>query len=365
MGKKVAAFLKGDPVFTVSLCLAVLSCGIRAPGPAYVDYIDFGTLIMLFCLMLVMEGLRRENFLGAIGSGLLRRVHTARGLSLTLVFLCFFSSMFMTNDVALLTFVPFGIMVLEAAGMSGRLCFTVTLMTIAANLGSMFTPMGNPQNLYLYTLSGLSLPEFLALTGPYAAGAALGLLGCVLLGFRQEKPEIQVEPTPPVRKGSVAFYGVLFVLCVLTVAGLIPHGVLLVIVAAAIFWKDKSLFARADYALLATFVFFFIFVGNLNQIDSLRAWIMEALAGRERLFGVALSQIISNVPAAMLLSGYSGNVPELIVGTNLGGLGTLIASMASLISYKQIANRYPGEKKRYLLVFTVCNLAFLLVLYWL
>ena len=219
MGKRILDLFRRDVVLTVSLVLAVLSCLIAPPGPAYVGYIDFNTLIVLFCLMLLVEGLREENFLQYIAAKVLSRVGTMRGMAATLIFLCFFSSMFITNDVSLITFVPLGVMMLRMASLRRKLCYTVTLMTIAANLGSMFTPIGNPQNLYLFALSGLSLPEFLLLTGPYAAGAALLLGVCVLFGYRHRQRSIRMGETAPLRRGNIAFYLVLFLLGGLTGPG--------------------------------------------------------------------------------------------------------------------------------------------------
>ena len=363
MGKRIVELFRRDVVLSVSFLLAAGSCLISPPGPAYLDYIDFDTLIILFCLMLIVEGLRRQNVLHMVAGRVLSRVGSTRGLAVTLVFLCFFSSMLMTNDVALITFVPFGIMLMRMADLKGRLTYTITLMTVAANLGSMLTPIGNPQNLYLFGLSGLSIPQFLALTGPCAAAAAVLLLLCIFFGYRQSRLDIQVGEGAPLDRGAVSWYGVLFLLCLLTVAGAVPHPVLLILVALVLLWRDRSLFGRVDYSLLLTFVFFFVFVGNLKQLEQLQVWIGGALAGREKLVAVLVSQVISNVPAAMLLSGYTGDIPALILGTNLGGLGTLIASMASLISYKQVVNQYPEKRGRFLLVFTLVNLGFLLVLY--
>ena len=363
MVNQLLNWLRRDVVFSAALVLAVLSCLAVPPSKAYLSYIDWDTLIILFCLMLIVEGLRRQGVLQYVAGRVLGRVSTVRGLAATLIFLCFFSSMLITNDVSLITFVPFGMMMMRMADMKERLTYTVTLMTVAANLGSMFTPIGNPQNLYLFALSGLTVPEFLALTGPFAAGAAVLLVLCIFFGYRQSHLTIQVGNSTCLHGKATAFYGVLFGLCVLTVSGLVPHAALLVLVTLVLLWKDRSLFARADYTLIFTFVFFFIFVGNLQQLEGLRAWISGALAGHEKLMGVLVSQIISNVPAAMLLSGYSGNIPDLIIGTNLGGLGTLIASMASLISYKQLAAQYPHKKRKYLIVFTLVNVGFLAILY--
>lgn len=282
----------------------------------------------------------------------------------TLVFLCFVSSMFITNDVALITFVPFGIMILRSAGMTFITCRVVTLMTVAANLGSMFTPIGNPQNLYLFSLSGLSIAEFLLLMLPYTLMSAGILLLFILMGGYKRSFSIHVETTKLRGKAVIGFYLGLFVLCLLTVGGILAPWLLLVLVTMGVLMTDRRLFAKIDYSLLLTFFFLFIFVGNINSLSALREMILTVFGGHERLVAIGVSQIISNVPTAMLLSNYTDNIKELIVGTNIGGLGTLIASMASLISYRQIASVYPRFKKRYLITFTVYNLIFLAVLWW-
>lgn len=359
---KIKNYLRGDAVLSAALCLALLSCLIRPPGREYLRYIDFNTLIMLFCLMLIIEGLRGEGFLEFLGSRILIRVKTRRGIVFTLIFLCFISSMFITNDVALITFVPFGIMILEMINLTAKMCCTVTLMTVAANLGSMFTPIGNPQNLYLFSLSGMGVPEFLELTWLYTGCAAFVLTLFTVVCYKEEHLVLDMQPAPLRDKRTVAYYLALFALCVLTVARFVPHLVLLAVVTAALLYKNKSLFRRVDYSLLLTFLFFFIFTGNINHIESLHSFIMSILSGNEIPGSIVLSQFISNVPAAMLLSGYSTDYPALIIGTNLGGLGTLIASMASLISYKQVAAKYPQLKRQYLAIFTVFNLIFLAAL---
>ena len=363
MRKKIADFLKKDIVLLISFCLALLSCLITPPGPAYLGYIDFHTLILLFCLMLIVEGLREADFFLYIGGAILNRTSSKRGLSLTLVFLCFLSSMFITNDVALITFVPFGILILEMAQMESRICYLIVLMTIGANLGSMFTPIGNPQNLYLYSLSGLSLPAFLRLMLPFTALAAVLLALFSFFGTERGSIRIQIGRTAFPGKEKLLFYGILFLFCLCSVSGFLPDPALLVLVGAPLLFRNRTLFTRIDYSLLLTFVFFFIFVGNIDHFESLRTWIRSILEGHERLVSILASQVISNVPAAMLLSSYTSRFQELIIGTNLGGLGTLIASMASLISYRQISSRYPKKKTHCIGIFTVCNLLFLLILY--
>ena len=359
---KIKNYLRNDVVLSVSLLLALLSCLIEPPSLKYLRYIDFNTLIMLFCLMLIIEGLREQNFLQFIGSRILIKVKTRRGIVFTLIFLCFISSMFITNDVSLITFVPFGIMILEMINLTDKLCGTVTLMTIAANLGSMFTPIGNPQNLYLFSLSGMGVPEFLELMWLYTGLAAFMLTIVVLVFYPEEHLQLDIKTERLKDKRTVCFYLVLFALCVLTVAHFVPHLVLLAIVAAALLYKNKSLFRQIDYSLLLTFVAFFVFIGNLGRIPAFSGWLQAILAGREVLVAVLASQVTSNVPAALLLSGFTDETAALIIGTNLGGLGTLIASMASLISYRQIARELPEEKGRYFKLFTLSNLIFLVIL---
>lgn len=356
---KILHFLKKDVVLTASLILAVLSCFLNPPGKEYAGFIDFHTLILLFCLMLIIEGLRSLNFFHYIGSILLSNVSSKRGLALTLVFLCFFSSMLITNDVALITFIPFGIMLLEMCSMTDSLCLTVTLMTIAANLGSMFTPIGNPQNIYLYSLSGMSLKEFFLLTLPCTAAAGILLAACILPGYKKESIEIRMTDASVSDKQSIVFFLVLFFLCLTTVAGVLPHELLFVVISVAILAVNRKLFTQVDYSLLLTFIFFFVFVGNIRQTEGLYTLLTRALEGHEKLVGIAASQVISNVPAAMLLSGCTENIRALILGTNIGGLGTLIASMASLISYRQLAGKYPQERGKYLKLFTLYNIVFL------
>ena len=345
MIKKLISFFQKDAVLTVSFFLAVLSCFFCPPGPQYLGYLDFHTLILLFCLMLIVAGLRECGVFDWLGTSLLRHVNSERMVALLLISLCFFCSMLITNDVALITFVPFGILLLRMCHMEQKKILLVTFMTMAANLGSMFTPIGNPQNLYLYSLSGLSLLHFLLMMLPYTLGAAVLFLICIFLFFSGKKISVSLEKKAITHPRQIAVFAALFFCCILTVAKLLPHSILLLIMIAG------------------TFVFFFLFIGNMKQMAALRIYLEQMITGHERLLSVLTSQIISNVPAAMLLSGYTKEIPELIVGTNLGGLGTLIASMASLISYRQITAADASCRKKYILVFTVFNLVFLAILY--
>lgn len=313
--------------------------------------------------MLIVAGLRECGVFDWLGTSLLRHVNSERMVALLLISLCFFCSMLITNDVALITFVPFGILLLRMCHMEQKKILLVTFMTMAANLGSMFTPIGNPQNLYLYSLSGLSLLHFLLMMLPYTLGAAVLFLICIFLFFSGKKISVSLEKKAITHPRQIAVFAALFFCCILTVAKLLPHSILLLITIAGICLVNRSLYRRADYSLLFTFVFFFLFIGNMKQMAALRIYLEQMITGHERLLSVLTSQIISNVPAAMLLSGYTKEIPELIVGTNLGGLGTLIASMASLISYRQITAADASCRKKYILIFTVFNLVFLAILY--
>ena len=364
MLKNILTFLKKEIVLTVSCVLAIASCFIIKPDAGYLEYVDTHTILILFCLMAVMAGLKDIGLFQFVGEKLLGKFHSERGIVAILVFLCFFSSMLITNDVALITFVPLALLILKMAKMETSLCYIVTLMTIAANLGSMMTPIGNPQNLYLYSVSGLALPAFLKLMFPYTL--ASGILLLVFIGMRFKSVQVSFEMPESensLNRSRIIYYGVLFVICLLAVAKICPIEVLFVIVLAAVIKDNWKLLKHIDYCLLATFVFFFVFIGNMGRFDMFRNFLSSILEGHVQLVAILSSQIISNVPAALLLSGFTNEWANLLIGTNLGGLGTLIASMASLISYKQVAENYPDTKGRYLGIFTVCNIVFLIILY--
>lgn len=358
----IVSFIKKEPVLTAALILAAVSCFISPPGPELIGYIDFRTLSLLFCLMAVMKGFQETGLFSLAARALLKRTKSLRQAAGALVMLCFFSSMLITNDVALITFVPFSIEVLNAAGKREAIPFTVVMQTVSANLGSMLTPLGNPQNLYLYSKSGMPVVEILRLMSPYWV-LSLVLAVLCLLFFKKEPitapdgaDEIRPEPLP------LMIYTALFVICMLCVLRLVNYLIVLAAVLAVLLIYNRELLKKVDYALLLTFVGFFIFIGNMSAVPAVSSCLSSVVIGREVLIGVLSSQVISNVPAALLLSGFTNRYDLLMVGTNLGGLGTLIASMASLISYKYIAN-YDGKiKGRYFRLFTAANLGFLAVL---
>ncbi len=345
--------------------LALLSMVLVPPDRAYGGYVDFRTLGLLFSLMTVMAGLQGLGLFHRMGGLLLARTATTRQLECVLIFLPFFFSMLVTNDVSLITFVPFALEVLSLAGLEQRAVPVVALQTIAANLGSMATPIGNPQNLYLYSHYQLSLPSFFQTTFPLALASFLLL---ALFLFREPSKALSALSRPctgaggPCPKSQLALYCTLFAVCLAAVARLIPVALAAGAVLLCVLAVDRRVLARVDYSLLLTFVGFFLFVGNLGRIPALHDLFQALLLHHEALCAAAASQIISNVPAALLLSGFTSDAPALVAGTNLGGLGTLIASMASLISYKYIARGWPQLRGRYLAWFTGSNLAFLIPL---
>lgn len=367
--KKIIAFWKKETVLCIALLLAVISSFVVVPDREYVDYIDFRTLAILFCLMSVMAGLQKIGVFQWIAEGLLRRVRSIGQLVTILVLLCFFFSMLITNDVALITFVPFTFTVmklLKEEQKKNLVIPVVVMQTIAANLGSMLTPIGNPQNLYLYGKAGLSVGAFLGLMLPYTLLSLVIILGWCLLRGKGKKTSLQIDFEQQTSlKGNykaLVIYVILFAVSLLVVAHVIPYVVALATVICVVFFLDKKVFSRVDYSLLLTFVGFFVFIGNMGRIPAFSALLQSIVEGNEVITAVVSSQVISNVPAALLLSGFTTNYQALIVGTNLGGLGTLIASMASLISYKFVAQEENSRKGAYLLYFTVANICFLVPL---
>ena len=370
---KLIRFIKQEAVLSVAAVLALLSAFFVPPDGAYLGYIDFRTLAILFSLMTVMAGLRQQGIFDRMGRALLALTGSTLQLVLVLVGLCFFGSMFITNDVSLLTFVPFTFVVLNSLGAEAReklILPVVCMQTIAANLGSMLTPIGNPQNLYLYGRSGMGMGAFVALMLPYTLASLALLAGWAVWLCRGGSPVCKGTGGPFLApQQSVAADGriiwmdaALFVVCLLAVVRVLPYPVAFGAVLAATLLADRATLGRVDYSLLLTFVAFFVFIGNLGRVEAFSDWLRQIIAGREVLVAVLASQVTSNVPAALLLSGFTQNVQALIIGTNLGGLGTLIASMASLISYRQIAREEPAGKGRYFALFTLSNLLFLAVL---
>lgn len=362
MAQKCLTFIKKESILCIAGMLAVLSACIIPPSAAYLDYLDLRVLALLFCLMLVVAGLQSIGTFSSLGQRLLSGTKSLRQLALVLVSLCFFTSMFITNDVALITFVPFSVLMLTMAKAEDYLIPVIVLQTIAANLGSMLTPIGNPQNLYLYSAFSLGMGQFLLYMLPLSLAALLLLFASIRLLPRQSLAAVSQNKESKLPVKRLLIYLSLFLICLGCVIRLLPWPVMLALLIIACLVIDRQLFARVDYMLLLTFVFFFIFIGNMERIPAVASLLERLIHGRELWLGVLLSQCISNVPAAILLSGFTDQVRPLLYGINIGGLGTLIASLASVISYRAYCKTEGAQKGRYLKTFTLYSLFFLVPL---
>jgi Na+/H+ antiporter NhaD and related arsenite permeases len=361
--KKLVEIFKKDSILIISGVLAFISCFFVKPDSGYIGYINFRVLAILFSLMLVVSAYIRIGTFDFFTNKLLGKIHSEKYISLFLVILSFFMSMLLTNDVTLVTLVPFALNVLKAFKDRRRTMYTLILMTVSANLGSMLTPIGNPQNLYLYTEYHISLVDFVKLMLPYSAVSLMLLVISVLILNKTDKTvdtAVTEEVSAP-KIGPLVVYTILFAVCLLTVSNIINFGIMLGVVALVVLIFDRKAFVGIDYGLLFTFIFFFVLIGNLGRIDIIHDALSRVIEKNVTLTAVLASQFISNVPAAMLLSAFTQKGPSLLIGTNLGGLGTLIASMASLITYK-FYNKGKKEGEHYLLAFTVINIIFLCLL---
>lgn len=371
--ERLKEFWKKETVFCISFLLAVASLLAVPVDRGYLAYPDYRTLALLFCLMMVVAGFQSLGIFTLLGKLLLRKAGSSRGISILLVLLCFFCSMIITNDVTLITFVPFTLLVFRMVHREDRVLKIVVLETIAANLGSMATPIGNPQNIYLHSVSGMGMKAFLLAVLPYA-GISLVLL-LVALFVEKDEPLAGaadgLEDKSPGSQDGIAMrrmltgvvpYLLLLLLSLLVVFRILPYGVALIVTAVVVFVVNRRLYRSLDWFLLLTFLCFFIFIGNMKRIPEVSDFLMTVLEGRELWLGILVSQVISNVPAAILLSGFTDHFAPLLTGVNLGGLGTLIASLASLISFRFYAREYPDQKGKFLGVFTLWNVGFLLIL---
>ncbi len=358
--KKVLSFLKAEIVLTISLVAALVSMLFVAPDAAYADYVDWNVLMLLFALMAVVAGLKKCGLMDRLSAALLKTAGNTRKLCLALSLACFFSAMLVTNDVALITFVPLTTALLCAK--PGALILTVSLETIAANLGSMATPIGNPQNLYLYAHYEMPIGQFFAAILPLTL-VSLVLVAAAAFVVKPEAVSLSVQEAQEMNQKALWLHAAQFIICLLSVLNVLPKWACFAFVLGSTFFFDRTLLKQVDYALLVTFVCFFVFVGNLGRIPAISAALGGALAGNELELGILCSQVISNVPAALMLSGFTQDACQLMRGVDLGGLGTLVASLASLISFK-LYMKTPGAKAgRYLGIFTLMNIAFLAVLY--
>ena len=355
--KKILHYFKREVVLTVALLAALASFLLVKPGAHTLVGIDTTTLLMLFSLMTIVAGFRHMGAFDKLAGLVTARIHTLRGLAMALTAACFLLAMVATNDVALITLVPFTLLLMQGAKVP-HLTLAVVLETIAANLGSMVTPIGNPQNLYLYSSGKLDALAFPAMTWPYAA-LALGLLMlcCLLIPKLAVQPANSPQEKLPARK--LWLYAVLTVIALLSLAKLIPAWLLAAAVLIAVFIADRPVLKQVDYTLLMTFVCFFVFVASVKAYPPISAWLEGLMAGSPLLTSLLVSQVISNVPACLLLSPFTRSTSALMLGVNIGGLGTIVASLASLISFRLYGAAKGARKGLFMGVFTGMNVIFL------
>ncbi|MDF2883328.1 MAG: Citrate transporter [Clostridiaceae bacterium] len=343
--------LKNEKVFSISLLLAISTCFFIKPQ---ISYINFKVLVLLFNLMIIIAAFENLKVMDKIALEILSKCKNTRMVSLVFVIVTFFTSMLITNDVALLTFVPLSIFTFKKAKVDSMK--TIIIQTLAANIGSSLTPMGNPQNLFLFTQYNLNALQFFSVTVPFVV---LGMIWLLLLNERVLKKEIKLslEAVHIKDKKRTIIYFILFLLIVFSVFGLIDYKYTFLVTVLYIVFMDKYLIKEVDYFLLATFICFFVFIGNISNIEFIQEYLRNFLQKPNMPYfsSILLSQIVSNVPCSVLVSGFTDNWREVLLGVNIGGMGTLIASLASLISYKIYMNEHKEKNKIYLNKFNLYN----------
>ena len=357
----VRHFLRKNPVLCVAFLLAVATAFLVPPDADYRSYFDLKTLSCLFCVLAVVCALKNIRFFSCLAEKLVTLTGNLRAAVLALVCITFIGSMLIANDMALLTFLPLGYFLLSTTGTERYMAPVFILQNIAANLGGMLTPFGNPQNLYLYSFFNIPDGEFFSIMfPPFLLSVAL-IVGCCFFLPREKIVLRQSEtPTPPLPR--TLLYLTLFALAIVMVFRVIPYWIGLIVIPLVLLFADRRALAQVDYPLLLTFVCFFIFAGNLSRVEPVRAWLGELLGKNTLVVSAFSCQVISNVPSAILLSRFTGDYRDLLRGVNIGGTGTLIASLASLITFREYVSHNPDRKAYYLGVFSAFNFAFLAVL---
>lgn len=348
------------------LCIAVLAAAVTSvlvpPDAGYLEYFDIKTLSCLFCTLAVVCALKNIRFFTILAHRIVRVTGNIRTAVLALVIITFVGSMLIANDMALLTFLPLGYFILSCTGQQKHMALTFIMQNIAANLGGMLTPFGNPQNLYLYSHFNIPTGEFTAIMAPPFVLSILMIMLCCIVFVPNERitvTEKEEDSLPPAR---TALYLVLFALSIAIVFRTVPYLIGLILIPLVLLFADRDALRKVDYPLLLTFVCFFIFAGNMGRIEVVRAFFSALLDRSVLLFSALSCQIISNVPSAILLSQFTENYRELLLGVNIGGTGTLIASLASLITFREYVAHNPGRAGSYIIRFSIVNFAFLIIL---
>ena len=358
---KLKGFIKENVVMLIAAACAIITSFIVPPDEKYIEYFDFKTLTCLFCVLAVVCALRNVRFFYTLAKAIVRRFKNTKTTILALVYITFIGSMLIANDMALLTFLPLGYFILHTTGKDKYMAFAFIMQNIAANLGGMLTPFGNPQNLYLYTKFNIPDAEFISIMlPPFMVSIAL-ITVCCLIFVKSESIEIQekVAELPALR---VSIYLLLFTLSILIVFRAVPFQIGLVTIFLSLLFLDRRALLEVDYGLLLTFVFFFIFAGNMSRMDVVREFFAGLLSINTFLFSALSCQLISNVPSAILLSQFTDNYKELLLGVNIGGVGSMISSLASLITLKEYTKQDPKHTVGYILKFSLYNFAFLIIL---
>ena len=359
--QKGIGFVRRNPVMCIAFLAAAITSLIVPPDKEYLGYFDVKTLTCLFCVLAVVCALKNIDFFYILARRIVILFGNARLCILALVYITFIGSMLIANDMALLTFLPLGYFVLSTTNQKRYMAFTFIMQNIAANLGGMLTPFGNPQNLYLYTKYQIPTGEFMAIMAPPFVLSILLITACCILFIKSEP--LHLEGTPiALNTPRVALYLILFALSIAIVFRGIPYQIGLIVIPVVLLLVDRKALRMVDYPLLLTFVFFFIFSGNMARIDAVRSLFSFLLDKSTLLFSVVSCQVISNVPSAILLSQFTNNYAELLVGVNIGGAGTLIASLASLITFREYVKHNPGKSGKYILLFSLFNFAMLGIL---
>lgn len=354
-------FMKRNTVLCVAALAAIITCFIVPPSKEYLGYFDFKTLACLFLTLAVICALKNIKFFTILARKIVMLTGNLRVLSLALVYITFIGSMLIANDMALITFLPLGFFALQVTHNEKHMAYVFILQNISANLGGMLTPFGNPQNLYLYSHFNIPTGEFTAIMlPPFLLAVAMLTVACLLL--RPTPLSIDKEFPEPLNIKKTILYLALFAFSIIIVFRLIPYWIGLIVIPAVLLFADRKALKSVDYALLLTFVMFFIFAGNMSRIGAVKDFVSGLLGKSTLLVSVASCQCISNVPSAILLSQFTDNYRELLLGVNIGGTGTLIASLASLITFSEYKKLYPGHSRQYFLLFTLLNTIFLLAL---
>jgi Na+/H+ antiporter NhaD/arsenite permease-like protein len=357
IGARSAAFIKKNTVMCIAAVLAVMTVFLVPPDIRYAGYVDFKTLSCLFCTLAVVAALKDIRFFYILAKNIVRLFKNTRACVLALVCITFIGSMLIANDMALLTFLPLSYYVLKECGSQKTVAFSFVMQNIAANLGGMLTPFGNPQNLYLYTKYNIPTGEFTLVMLPSFLLSVTLITLCCLIFVKAEPLSVKDEEIRIDRPRS-AVYAALFIASVLMVFRVVPYTAGLAVITIALLFLDRHAVSSVDYPLLFTFVFFFIFAGNAARLDIVRDTLGTLLNKNVLLFSSLSCQAISNVPSAILLSNFTENWRELLVGVNVGSVGTLVSSLASLITFREYSVRYPGHVKGYFILYTLLSFVF-------